>query len=227
MTNTLSLTSASPARHRAGRRAVALAAMLAMAGALTAAGCSPAGVVVGAGAVVATSAMEERGVDGAAVDTAIRAEINGLWLGADHRLLTTIGLTVHERRVLLTGRTTDADLAALAVSTAREAARVVEVINAISVVDSSDLGDTTRDILIANGLRSDLLFDREIRSINYSVAVSDRIVHIIGVAQNQRELDRVLSYARNARYVRDVVSHVLMQDDPRRARPLGEQGGAG
>lgn len=186
------------------------------------AGCTPAGLAVGAGATVATSAMEERGVDGAAIDTAIRAEINGLWLGADHRLLTDVGLTVHERRVLLTGRITDPALSDLAESTARQADRVVEVINALDVVDRADIGDATRDVVIANSLRSDLLFDREIRSINYKVEVSNRTVHIIGVAQNQRELDRVLAYARNTRHVRNVVNHVLMQDDPRRTAPLAQ-----
>jgi hypothetical protein len=38
------------------------------------------------------------------------------------------------------------------------------------------------------------------------------------VEQNQAELDKVLDIARNVRYVRRVVSHVLLKDDPRRFR---------
>ena len=41
---------------------------------------------------------------------------------------------------------------------------------------------------------------------------------LLGVAQNQQELDRVLNVARNIANVKRVVNHVLMKDDPRRFR---------
>ena len=42
------------------------------------------------------------------------------------------------------------------------------------------------------------------------------IIYLLGIAQNQDEINRVMEYARNLRYVRGVVSHVLLKDDPNR-----------
>jgi hypothetical protein len=38
----------------------------------------------------------------------------------------------------------------------------------------------------------------------------------MGIAQDQTEIDRVTIHARQVRYVRRVVSHVRLKNDPRR-----------
>ena len=37
------------------------------------------------------------------------------------------------------------------------------------------------------------------------------IVYLIGIAQNQKELDRVLAHAREINYVRNIISHVRVK----------------
>lgn len=181
--------------------------------------CTPAGMLTGLGASVATHAAEERGMDGAAVDTALDARIRAAWLEADADLNADLGLTVRERRVLLTGAVSDPDRRLLAVRLAWQPQEVVEVINEIRLVDSGDLGDAARDRLIATDLRSKLLLDAHIKSINYAVEVSGRVVYLLGVAQSEDERARVRHWARQLDYVRGVVDHTLLKSDPRRARP--------
>jgi uncharacterized Rossmann fold enzyme len=41
-------------------------------------------------------------------------------------------------------------------------------------------------------------------------------VHLLGVAQNRKELALVLAHARNLSHVRKVVNHVILKTDPRR-----------
>lgn len=183
------------------------------------AACTPVGMLTGVGASVATYAAEERGVDGAATDTMIDAEIRAAWFEADAEFVSDLGLTVRERRVLLTGAVTDPDRRALAVRLAWRPEEVVEVINEIRVVESGDLGDAARDRLIATELRSKLMFDGKIKSINYAVDVSGRVVYLIGVAQSEAERQRVRRWARQVDYVRGVVDHTMLKDDPRRAAP--------
>lgn len=184
--------------------------------------CTPIGVAATAGAVTATAAQEERGLDGAARDTVIRAAINKAWLDHDHRLLINTGLIVHERRVMLTGVLDSQEAVDAAVRLAWQADGVVDVINELQVRPGRDLGDRTRDALIANEISRKLLFDSGIRSINYAVDVVERTVYVMGVAQNQMELDRVLSWARHTDYVRRVVSHVRLKSDPARVGPREE-----
>lgn len=185
-----------------------------------AAACTPTGIAIGAGATVATAAQEERGLDGNALDVLIEGGIATRFFEENERLLTAIEVTVFERRVLLMGVVEDQALADAAVRLAWRSPDVVEVLNEIVVRDGgADTVDTARDALIASELRSQLLFDGKIRSINYSIDVVDRTVYVMGVARDRAELQRVLGWARNTDYVRRVVNHALLRDDPRRAAP--------
>lgn len=190
---------------------------MALAAGITA--CTPVGLLTGVGASVGTYAAEERGVDGAALDTSIDARIRSAWLQADADLVADLGLTVRERRVLLTGAVADPDRRLLAVRLAWRPEEVVEVINEIRVVKSGDLGDAARDRLIAADLKSKLMLDAKIKSINYAVDVSDRVVYLMGVAQSESERRRVRDWARQVEYVRGVVDYTLLKTNPRRARP--------
>lgn len=195
------------------RSALALAAALGLAGALS--GC--AGAVIGAGATAGVAAAEERGLDGAVDDTKIRAEINHYWFQHDVEMYRKVGLTISEGRVLLTG-VVPADAArADAVRLAWQAAGVREVINEIAIrPDGTDLVDDGRDVVISQTLKTRLLFDKEIRNINYSVEVVDGVVYLMGIAQDEGELERVIAHARDISNVKRVVSHVRLKSDPRR-----------
>jgi osmotically-inducible protein OsmY len=190
------------------------AALLLGAGALQ--GCVAA--AVGAGATAGVAASQDRGIKGAASDTAIRAEINHYWLQKDQSLFGNCNLQIHEGRVLVTGAVKDADTRAEAIQLAWKAKGVREVINEIEVTNQGGVGAYARDTAIVTELRSKLLFAKDIQSVNYSIESVNGTVYVLGVAQDQVELDKALNIARNVNYVRRVVSHVLMRDDPRRFR---------
>lgn len=174
---------------------------------------------VGGGAAVGTTALQERGVKGAATDTAIRAEVNHNWLNKDHKLFIDLNLQVHEGRVLVSGVVKDPDTRAEAIQLAWQAKGVREVINEVEVLpDGTGVVDYARDTAIITELKGRMLFAKEIQSVNYSLEVVNGSVYLLGVAQSQVELDRVVDMARNIRNVKRVVSYVLLKDDPRRFR---------
>lgn len=183
--------------------------------ALLATACSPLGLAVGAGATAGIAASEERGIEGTVRDTAIRAEISKLWLDRSFEFYKALEMQIYEGRVLLTGRVPSRAMADTAVRLAWQPAGVREVINEIVVADGG-LDVLAADALAAARLRAELTFTRDVQAINYSVRVIDGIVYLIGVAQDEAELDRVIRTARARSGVRGVVSHVLLKDDPRR-----------
>ena len=199
---------------KAFARKMLLPAVLLAAGALQ--GCVAA--AVGAGATAGVAASQERGVKGATNDTAIRAEINHYWLQKDEKLFLNCNLQIHEGRVLVTGAVKDADTRAEAIQLAWKAKGVREVINEVEVTSEGGVGAYARDTAIVTELRSKLLFAKDVDSVNYSIESVNGTVYLLGVAQNQAELDKALNIARNVSYVRRVVSHVLLKDDPRRFR---------
>lgn len=176
------------------------------------AGCSPVGMVVGAGAGAGIAASQERGFKGAMDDQAIRLDINHLWFQESMALYQDVKLQVQEGRVLLTGTVPDDETRLRAVALAWQADGVREVINEIEVAEDGSLADAAQDRLISAKLKSRLLADSQIDSVNYSIETVNGAIYLIGIARNQAELDRVIAYARDIPYVRRVVNYVRVKD---------------
>lgn len=172
--------------------------------------------VVGAGGAVGMGAAEERGLEGAVDDTKIRTAINGLWIDKDFTLFREVTLTVNEGRVMLTGSVEKPETRIEAARLAWQAAGVREVIDEIQVTDQSGFTSSVQDGWIANKLRTKLMFDSDVKNINYTVDVVNGVVYLMGIAQDQQELDRVIANARDIADVKRVVNHVLLKTDPRR-----------
>lgn len=188
--------------------ALSLAALLS----LSLQGCV--GAVVGVGATAGTAAMEERGLSGAADDTALRLRINALLSDKDERLWRKVGMQVYMGRVLLTGTVETPEMRAEAVKLAWQAEGVKEVINEIQLAGSAGASGFARDTWISTQLKSALLFDKQVASINYSIETVAGTVYLIGLAQDQRELDRVMNHARGLSYVKKVVNYVKIKRPP-------------
>ena len=54
------------------------------------------------------------------------------------------------------------------------------------------------------------MFDRDIQSVNYTIDTVQGMVYLMGVAQNQAELNRVVERARTIPDVKQVVSYVKL-----------------
>lgn len=188
---------------------------LALLGSLTLiAGCAE--TIIGAGATGAVAASQERGLGGAVGDTQIRTAINFLWFEENTEMYHQLNLNVHEGRVMITGVVAKQEWKEEAIKRAWRAKGVKEVIDEIIVDPKGTSGTYARDSWIATQLKTKLLFDKNIYSINYSVEVVRGNVYLLGVAQDGNERDLVLNNARSVEYVRRVVSYVLLKDDPRR-----------
>lgn len=177
-------------------------------------GCVP--VIVGGAGAVGVGASEERGVEGSVDDAKIRSAINAIWIDHDFSLFREVTLTVQEGRVMLTGSVEKPETRVDAVRLTWQAAGVRQVIDEIQVTDQSGIGSSLQDGWIANKLRTQLLFDGSVKNQNYTVDVENGVVYLMGIAQNQEELDRVIATARDIADVKKVVNHVLLKTDPRR-----------
>lgn len=187
------------------------------------AACTPLGVAVGAGATAGVAAQQEGGLNTAASDTGIRAQINRLWFEKDIEMMRRVGLSVSNGRVLLTGVVPKAEDRVEAVRLVWQVQGVREVINEIRVdgEEGSRGGSYATDVWISTQLRSKLLFDSQINAINYSVETIHSIVYLMGVAVSREELERVINHARNISGVNKVVNHVLLKGDPQIRAPSG------
>ena len=198
----------------ARRARAAAAAVLLLAGGLGLSGCVE--LLVAAAATTGLAIVEERSVGDAVDDLTTRAELNQLFFEDDVDLYRDVSFSVIEGRVLLKGSVPTPEARIRALRIAWQAGGVREVINEIQVTDESGILDYARDTWISTQLKGKLLVDTDVLSINYSVETVNGTVYIIGIAQDEAELERVVEHARTIEDVKRVVSHVVMEDDPSR-----------
>ncbi len=178
------------------------------------------GCVVAATTAITETAIvaaQERSVGNAVDDAGILLAIKEKYLQHDiNDLLANVLVKVNEGRVLLTGNVDTPQTQIDAVRLAWQVSGVREVINEIVINDRSSFWNYARDVWISTQIRSRLLFNSHIYSVNYSVITVNQVVYLFGVAQNQTELENVAKVAGTTKYVKKVISHVYLKTDERR-----------
>lgn len=178
-------------------------------------GCIP--LLIGAGTETAVVVAQERSVGNAVDDASIFVKIKNLYAKQqDKDMLKNVEVKVVEGRVLLTGNVDKPDSQIEAVRLAWQVDGVKEVINEIQSNDNAGIMNYTRDAWISNQIRVRLLATKNVRSLNYSVLTVNQVVYLMGIAQNQEELDAATHVASTTNYVQRVVSYVRLKDDPKR-----------
>jgi osmotically-inducible protein OsmY len=193
-----------------------LVILLMLPAAMALSGC--AGAVIGAGAAVGVAAAQERSIGEAVDDKTIHTQIASAMLQKSEKIFTSVNIEVLEGRVLLTGNVDTADDRAEAARIAWKVDGVREVLNEVTIGSESDLKDLAKDSWITTQVRAAILRNSDIVDINYSVETINAIVYLLGIAQNQAELDALVSHTRSVKGVRRVVSHVLLKSDSKRKK---------
>jgi osmotically-inducible protein OsmY len=171
------------------------------------------GAAAGLGASAGVAAAQEGGLSRAAKDTRIQAEINRLWFEYNVDMFTKLDLTVNQGRVLITGIVQNPEDRVEAVRLAWKPKGVKQVINEIRVSKGEGFTGYARDTWISTRLRTALTLERNVQSINYTIDTVQGTVYLMGFAQSQRELNRVLEIARTVPDVKQVVSYVKLVGD--------------
>ncbi len=171
-----------------------------------------------AAATGATVVAQERSVGDAIDDLTIRTTLNKLFLDESLALFNKVSFSVVEGRVLLKGAVEKPEHRIKATQLAWRAAGVREVINEIQVTDQGGIVDYAKDTWISAQLKTKMMFAEDVLSINYSVETVNGTIYLIGISQDQKELDRVIALARDVPDVVEVVSHVIPKNDPSRVK---------
>jgi osmotically-inducible protein OsmY len=173
--------------------------------------CAP--VIIGSGAVVGALATREKGVSGTMSDSQISIAIKAKYYQFNPDLYARVGVNVQSGEVLLTGSVPDSQWQVEAEKMAWEVNGVKQVDNHIETSDSSGLASIAVDSWITTQVKTNLLFDESIRSLNYSIKTVDGNIYIMGFAQSQEELEKVTKYASGVKGVKKVVSYVRLKEE--------------
>ncbi len=191
-------------------------AILALGALATLQACGAAAVLTGVEAV--KTIAQERSVGDRIDDNGIVLRINDAFLQKDvENLFGDVSTTIFEGRVMLTGTVDSEDFRSQAEELVWPIPGVGEVINELQVADSGFL-EFGEDVYLANAVRSKLLLTKKIRSSNFATSAVNSTIYIMGVAQDQEERGNVIEIARRINGVKEVVSHIILVNDQRRAK---------
>jgi osmotically-inducible protein OsmY len=160
---------------------------------------------------------QERNFLAAVDDLNIKTEFNARLIGESGALFASVNSTVIEGRLHITGTVPAQADRQKVTRIAWTIPAVKEVVNDIEVTAETGLVEAARDRWITARLRALMIGDTAIRDSNYAIDTENGIIYLNGIAQNREELERVMDYAKSVSEARQVVSYVIMKDDPRRA----------
>jgi len=153
-------------------------------------------------------AAQERGVNGTFNDMQMQTSISNA-LNGQYGMVNT---TVYGGQVLLTGSSPNPQAKFQVEQVARSAAPNAKAIyNEIRVGPNEDGMQIAKDDWISARVRSDLVFNADVRSGNYTIETDRGSVYLLGSARSQAELDRATQLARYVPGVQRVVSYVQVR----------------
>jgi osmotically-inducible protein OsmY len=180
--------------------------------ALSLSACVPV-VAAGAGTAVGVAAAKEGGIKQSMTDKAVYLRITDLWAKRSVNMFAKLDLNVNEGRVLVAGSVPSPEMRVEAVRLAWQADGVRQVINEIKVEQGTGVSGYVTDAWITGNIKTRLLLDGDVQSINYNVDTVNSTVYLMGIAQDQTELSRVIGTARNTKFVNNVVSYVRLRGE--------------
>ena len=182
-------------------------------------GCSPTGTVLGAGARTGLALAEDRPVEEIWGDTLLKLTINKKLLETSFsETFWSLNTTIFEGRVLITGNVKNTTLRDQVSQIVWGVKGVREVLNEIEIQETNNVTQIARDKFIQTSLQARMLGDKIVSDINYKMIAHNNVLYIIGVAQSQAELEKVVAHARAIRYVKRFVNYIWLADNPSRSR---------
>ena len=170
-------------------------------------------VIVGGATSTSMVILQERSAKQAAIDILIKAKIEEAMFSNDYdKLFSKVRVIVYEGKVLLVGTVVDESIKENANQISWNTKNVKEVANYITI-GKNDLIDYVKDTRISLELRAKMLTDKEVSEVNFSVTTENRILYLVGIAQNNKELDKVIKHASNIAGVKKIVNLIRLKDE--------------
>jgi len=144
-----------------------------------------------------------RSIDDASATVSLRTRLRR------HGNLGGVSVEVVDGLALLAGFTTTPELRTDAERIAWGAPKITKVANEIEIRGKKGWWNGTKDKWISTQVRTRLLADTKVRSVNINIETRNGVVHLLGLARSKGEIERIVSHARLTPGVKRVVSYMV------------------
>ncbi len=143
-------------------------------------------------------------------DTIMQKNLTARLALTDKKYFLTIQSEVIDGRIFLSGKVDSPEDKIKITKLAWETKGARSVKNAITIKGQSNFKSTAKDILITSQLRSALIFNKKIKSRNYTLETINRNIYIFGIAMDKEEKKDVISEANKIYDVKEVIPSIYL-----------------
>jgi osmotically-inducible protein OsmY len=131
----------------------------------------------------------------------------------DKKYLLTIGIKVIDGRFFLTGKVDNPEEKLQITKMAWETKGTRSVRNDIKIKEKFNFKASAKDLLITSQLRTAIIFNKKIKSANYSIDTYKKKIYVYGIATTEDERREVINEAKQILDVEDVIASILLIAD--------------
>jgi len=133
----------------------------------------------------------------------------------DKSHLLYVSTKVLDGRIFLTGKVDDPEEKLLITKLAWETKGVRSVKNDIKIKEDFNFQQSAKDLLITSQLRTALVLNKKIKSLNYQIDTYKKKIFIYGISLTAEERKEVISEAKEILDVEDVIASIVLVEDLR------------
>tara|TARA_B110000444_G_scaffold255285_1_gene289360 strand:+ start:676 stop:1263 length:588 start_codon:yes stop_codon:yes gene_type:complete len=128
----------------------------------------------------------------------------------EKKYFLSVQIEVLDGRIFLTGKVNVPEEKIKITKLAWETKGVRSVKNAITIKGQSNFKSTVKEVLITSQLRSAIIFNKSIKSGNYTLETINKKIYIFGIAMNDEEKKAVLEEADKIYGVEEVIPTIYL-----------------
>ena len=168
-------------------------------------------VLTGTAAKVITVTKEDRTIGEFVDDALIKTIIKNTYFDQSGNLFFNVDVEVSQGRVLLTGTVDNMDLKIEATRIAWGVEDVKTVINELQISNSDNIFNFADDLVISTKVSGRLILEEDVNSLNYNIETVNKVVYIIGIANNDDEQKKVIDIASEVYGVEGVIDYITIK----------------
>ena len=146
-------------------------------------------------------------------DTIMQKNLSARLALSDKKYFLSIQSEVLDGRIFLSGKVDNAEEKIKITKMAWETKGVRSVKNAIEIKGKSTFKTSAADVLITSQLRSAIIFNKKIKSSNYTLETINKKIYIFGIAFDEDEREEVIKEAKSIFNVKKVVPTIYLVSD--------------
>ncbi len=160
-------------------------------------------------------ALDPRSLGTQIDDSIMQQNLRAKLLSTDKSYIISVKTKILDGRIFLTGKVNTVEDKLKITKLAWEIKGARSVKNDLRIKEDFNFKRSAKDLLITSQLRTAMIGNKKIKSVNYSIDTYKKKIYIYGIAQNKTERDEVTKEAKQILDVEEVITSIFLVDDLR------------